>query len=137
MSRKEVFMRTENVFPVFGRKVPSGKVVFCCQCYGGEGRRVCAHSTGQRMKMAARAYCMRLFREGKLLQGEQKKVLTFGEYARGWWEWGSCLYLKRRMARRPITRRYAEKAKRNMNNHILPYFGKMRLDRITDGDIEN
>jgi integrase len=130
-------MRVKDVFTVYPRRMKSGKVVFYYQCYDEDGRRVCGHSTGETTKTAARARCMRLFREGKLVPGKQKKVLTFGEFAQGWWEWESCPYLKRRMARRPITRRYAEKAKRNMNNHILPYFGKMRLDRISDEDIEN
>jgi hypothetical protein len=131
-----VFMRTRDIFSVFARRMKSGKVVFYYQTYDADGRRVCAHSTGERTKTAARAVCMRLFREGKLLPEAQKKVVTFGEYARGWWEWGSCPYLKRRMARRPITRRYADTAKKNLARHILPYFGKMRLDRITDHDIE-
>jgi integrase len=130
-------MRVKDIFTVYPRRMRSGQVVFYYQCYDEQGRRVCAHSTGETTKTAARTYCMKLFREGKLLPREQKKVQPFAEYAQGWWEWETCPYLKRRMARRPITRRYAEKAKRNMNNHILPYFGKMRLDRITDGDIEN
>jgi integrase len=115
----------------------SGKVVFYYQTYDEDGRRICGHSTGERTKTAARAKCTLLFRNGKLLPREQKKLMTFEEFAQGWWEWESCPYLRRRMARRPITRRYADRAKRNMTKHLLPYFGKMRLDRITDGDIEN
>jgi integrase len=135
---KGVFMRVKNVFSVFARKMPSGKVVFYYQTYDGDGRRICAHSTGERTKTAAQAYCMLLFREGKLLPDrQQKKALTFAEFAQGWWEWETCPYLRRRMARRPITRSYADRAKRNMTKHLLPYFGKMRLDRISETDVEN
>ena len=131
-------MRVKDIFTVYPRRMSSGGVVFYYQTYDEQGRRICGHSTGETTKTAARAYCMALFRDGKLLPGKQpKKALTFGEFARGWWEWETCPYLKRRMARRPITRRYADRAKRNMNNHILPYFGKIRLDRISEADIEN
>jgi integrase len=63
-------------------------------------------------------------------------VPTFGEYAKGWWEWESCPYLKKRRKRYKLTQGYVEHAKRNMKNMLVPYFGNMPITKITEGEIE-
>jgi integrase len=95
-----------------------------------------AHSTGEETKTVAVKKCNALMREGKLLPKAQARIPTFAEYAQGWWEPETCLYLKKRLARRPLSADYAEQSKRFMQQFLVPYFGKMRLDRITDEDID-
>jgi integrase len=75
-------------------------------------------------------------REGRLLKEQQSRVPTFGEYAEGWWEPGKCKYLEKRMGRIALTAGYIFHARRKMEMFLIPYFGKMRLDRITDEEID-
>jgi integrase len=80
--------------------------------------------------------CIALIREGKLLPDTQVKVPTFEEYARDFWDWEKSAYLKSRRGRRDLTRTYAEKNKNFCENQILPFFGKMTLDQISEHDID-
>jgi integrase len=66
----------------------------------------------------------------------QARIPTFAEYAQGWWEPETCLYLKKRLARRPLSLDYVKQSLQIMRQFLVPYFGKMRLDRITDEDID-
>jgi integrase len=127
-------MRAKAVFCVFPRKMPGGKAVYYYQCYDNDGRRLNGHSTGQITRTAAVAYCMKLYREGNLVP--KKKVPTFEEYAKGWWDFETCGYLRWRTMRKEITVSTAALFKSNTDLHITPYFGKMKLDAITEGDIE-
>jgi integrase len=75
-------------------------------------------------------------REGRLIPN-RGETPTFEEYARGWWEWDTCGYLKKRRKRHDITRPYADNNKKMMENRLIPYFGKMKMDRITRDDVES
>jgi integrase len=127
-------MRSKAVFCVFPRKLPGGTVVYYYQCYDANGKRLNGHSTGLRNKTAAAAYCMKLYREGNLIP--KKKVPAFEEYAKGWWDFETCAYLRWRTMRKEITESTAALFKSNMDLHIIPCFGKMKLDAITAVDIE-
>jgi integrase len=74
-------------------------------------------------------------REGKLIPNSGFTP-TFAEYAQGWWEWETCAYLKKRRKRRNLTQTYADNNKKNLVNHLVPYFGDMPLNKITRDDIE-
>jgi integrase len=127
-------MRAKAVFCVFPRKLPGGKAVYYYQCYDHSGKRMNGHSTGQSTKTGAVAYCMKLYREGNLIP--KKRVPTFEEYAQGWWDFETCGYLRWRTMRKEITESTAALFKSNMDLHIKPYFDKMKLDAITEQDIE-
>jgi site-specific recombinase XerD len=62
---------------------------------------------------------------------------TFAEYAQGWWEWETCAYIEKRRKRRNLTRAYADNNKKNVKNHLVPYFGEMSRNRITREEVEN
>jgi integrase len=128
-------MRLRETFSLYERKLPSGKVVIYYQMYDEDGNRICGHSTGKTTKTAARNYCNGLLREGRLLP-KPREIPTFEKFAEDWWEWETCPYLKKRQGRREITKSYADSARRKLHNHLLPYFGKTRLDKITDYDID-
>ena len=124
-------MRYREAFSLYKRTMTSGKHVYYYMTYDELGNRVCGHSTGKLTKTEARNYCHRLLREGRLVP-ERGKVPTFEEFAKGWWEWGTCPYLLRRQARRAITEAYADSSKSTLKNHLLPKWGKMRLDQINE-----
>jgi integrase len=124
-----------NDFTVFLRVVPSGKKVVYYYTYDESGKRRGPWSTGLANKTAARNYCIQLIREQRLAQGKGD-MPTFAEYARGWWEWETCPYLKDRRKRAVLTQSYADSNKKMLVNQLLPYFGKMRLDRISPDEID-
>ena len=128
-------MRVKAVFSVFGRKLPSGKMVYYYQCYDEKGKRQWAKSTGITKKTEAVAYCMKLFRDGLLIP--EQKAPTFEEFSYGWWDIETCRYLKWRQLHDPITQGTNDIHKSNFENHIKDYFAKYRLDEITPSVIEN
>jgi integrase len=104
--------------------------------YDRDGKRVGGWSTGQTTMTAARLACNRLLKEGRLIPNSGY-MPTFAEYAQGWWEWESCVYLKKRRKRANLTQTYADNNKKNLNNQRLPYFGDMPMDKITKEEVEN
>ena len=124
-----------NDFTLFFRVVPSGKKVVYYYAYDGDGVRRGAWSTGQATKTAARNYCNRLIREKKLLP-DVKEMPTFAEFSADFWDWENSPYLKERKKRRKLTQSYTESAKKVVAHSITPFFGKMRLDKITGEVIE-
>jgi hypothetical protein len=137
-SRKSrVFMRVRENFTVFPKKLPSGNTVFYYQTYDEDGYWTNGHSTGETTRTAAKKKCQDLYRDGKLLPKQQTKIPTFAEYAEGWWNRETCAYMKKRLARNELLGVDYEKRNRKITEYYLtPYFGKMRLDRITDEDID-
>ena len=127
---KDEGFEMHNDFTVFSRVVPSGKKVVYYYAYDGDGKRRGPWTTGHTSKTAARNYCNKLISKGKLIPG-LGYVPVFAEYAKGWWEWETCEYLKDRRKHRNLTMPYAHKAKLSTINHLLPFFGKMKLDAIT------
>jgi integrase len=73
-------------------------------------------------------------REGLLIPNKTLPP-TFAEFASGWWDWETCDYLKNQSSRKDITQSYVDGCKAMMENHILPFFGNIRMDRITGEDI--
>jgi integrase len=119
-----------NNFTLYARKVPSGVRVFYYYAYDGEGKRLGPWTTGQSTKTAARNFCNSLIKQGKLLP-TAKGMPTFAEYALGFWDWENSPYLKERKKRRELTQAYADMRQRIVETNLIPYFGKMKLDKIT------
>jgi integrase len=134
--KREGFMRIRDDFTVFPREMASGKVIWYYQTYDEEGRRTVAHSTGESTRTGAIKKCNSLMREGKLVSDTQVRIPTFAEYAQGWWDPEQCLYLKKRLSRKSLARTYVLHSRRVMEQYLIPYFGKKRLDRITEEEID-
>lgn len=128
-------MRYREPFTVFPRKMKSGLVVWYYQTYDNNNRRTTARSTGQTSKGAARTYCNKLCKEDDLIPNRGSN-LVFAKYAENWWIWDKCEYIKFRLSRRELSRKYIDSGRSNLRLHILPYFKKMRLKNITNYDVE-
>jgi integrase len=63
-------------------------------------------------------------------------VFTLREWAADFWDLEKSEYLKGRMRRRPITAGYVKSGKNCANNRILPFLGDLRLDAITETEID-
>jgi integrase len=128
-------MKIHNDFTLYWRVIPSGKRVVYYYAYDENDNRLGGWSTGETTMTAARVKCNRLLKEGKLIPNSGY-MPTFTEYARGWWEWETCAYLKKRRKRHNLTQAYADNNRKNLKNHLIPYFGDMPLNKITRDDIE-
>jgi len=127
-------MRYKEPFTLYPRKLKN-ITVYYYQCYDAEGKRTCGHSTGQKTRTAARIYCMELFKNGKLIP--ENKTMSFAEFAEGWWESGHCKYLEWRQMQNPMAPSTIDHYKSNLVLHITPFFGKFKLNQITEDLIQN
>ena len=130
-------MRFKASFSLYRRRMGSGKVVFYFQCYDEKGRRVCGHSTGQSTKTAAREYCIDLLKQEKLVKEKYKKVPTLKEFAEGFWDVQTSEYFLHLRSRKVLSKSYPDHCKTTCKTHVLPKFGWMKLDAITDELVEN
>jgi len=127
-------MRYRDPFTVFARPLPSGKTIYYYRTYDEGGKRTTARSTGRTTRTAAKAYCRELMRQGRLVPSRD---LTFAEYAANWWVYDRCHYIRSRLARGgSFSRTHADIQRLNLNKHILPVFGKVRLQQISSREIE-
>ncbi|KPJ64393.1 hypothetical protein AMJ44_12910 [candidate division WOR-1 bacterium DG_54_3] len=70
--------------------------------------------------------------------GKDETEISFGEYARDWWIWGKCEYIKRKLARhKSVSPGYADAMRSYLNHHILPYFKDKGLHQITTAMVED
>jgi integrase len=127
-------MRYKEPFTVYPRKLKT-VTVFYYQCYDNNGKRMCGHSTGQRTKTAAKMYCMELYRAGKLIP--EKKPVSFEEFSEGWWNIKTCKYLEWRQMQNPLAPSTIDHYKTNLELHLKPFFGKMKLSAISADLIQN
>ncbi|AEF85874.1 site-specific recombinase, phage integrase family [Treponema primitia ZAS-2] len=128
-------MRIKNDYTIFPRKMPSGKVVYYYQTYDEKGRRTVPHSTGKSLRTEAWKECNRLLKLGYLVPS--KRIPIFRQYAEGWFNRETCAYTKWRELHDPLTDGTIDTSAGHLRGHILSYFGDMRLDTITEIDIEN
>ncbi|MDR0909022.1 MAG: hypothetical protein LBM77_04585 [Spirochaetaceae bacterium] len=135
--REGVTMRVKGDFSVFPRTLRTGKVVWYYQTYDENGERRGARSTGQSTKTMAVKYCNNLLRAGNLLPEKKAPPPTFAEYAADWWIRGKCKYLEKKLKRDRDRSPHYEKTKRRITeDYLIPQFGKKRLDKITDEEID-
>ena len=124
-----------NDFTLFMRTYPNGTKVVFYHAYDAEDNRVGPWTTKCTNKTAARLYCNRLLKEGKLLP-KRNKVISFAKFADGFWERNS-EYVRRQEGRSDITDTYLKTAGQYVKNQILPFFGTVELEKITEDDINN
>jgi integrase len=131
-------MRYKKPFSLFSRKTQSREVVWYYRSYDEYGRRTTARSTGQTNRTLAERYCAGLIRTDSLVPIRQ---IVFSEYAKDWWVWDRCAYIKGKLARsskaKPtISKRYADDMRSSLERFILPKFAKRKLSELTATFIE-
>ena len=125
-------MRFKSVFSLYRRKIKGGKAVIYYRCYDENDNRGCGHSTGLTSKVAAREYCMKLWRDNMLVRNNNQNIPTFKEFAVGFWDPKTSAFLKSLEARKEIADSYPAMGLLATKNHLIPKFGNIRLDAITD-----
>ena len=110
--------------------------MFYYRCYDENGKRVCGHSTGQTAKTAAREYCNTLLKDGKLIKQKYRGVPTFKKFANGFWDAETREYLKAMKKRKELSVSYPHTAFMMTKNHLLPEFGNLKLDAISNTHVD-
>jgi integrase len=72
---------------------------------------------------------MELYRAGKLIP--EKNPVSFEEFAVGWWNIKTCKYLEWRQTQSPLAPSTIDHYKTNLELHIKPFFGGMKLTTIS------
>jgi hypothetical protein len=124
-----------NDFTLYFRKVPCGDRVVYYYAYDEEGKRQGPWTTKTTTRTAARNYCNSLIRKGELIP-DRKKIMTFGEYADGFWKRES-EYIKRQDSRADITDTYIHNCERYVANQLLPFFTDVPINKITENDVND
>jgi len=122
-------------FTLFLREYPNGKKVYFYYAYDGDGERRGPWTTKCLKKTAARNYCHSLLKKGELLP-DRDRIVTFGEFAEGFWERGSA-YVRNQESRADITDNYIVNCRRQAGKQIVPFFADVPLDKITDKDVND
>ncbi|MDR3173187.1 MAG: hypothetical protein LBU19_02955, partial [Treponema sp.] len=122
-----------NDYTLLWRTYPNGKKVVSYYAYDDKDVRQGPWTTKCQGITAARNYCNRLIKADRLIPN-RGKILTFGEFAAGFWEHGSG-YLDNQEGRADITPAYIDNCKKMTANQILPFFADMPLEKITYKDI--
>ena len=137
-------MSYRESFYVFPRKLKSNRKIYYYQAYLSDGSISNPRSTGQLKIGAARAYCKKLEKEGKLIPKPKNSNLVFEVYFADWWEWGPdnkipsvCPYLTRKYKRgQKPSYAQAHISRLKFKKHILPFYKVMYLPKITTRCIE-
>ena len=81
-----------------------------------------------RRRVAAERWAIAYLNSGKVTSC---KEMTFGQYAKGWFEWETCAFVKKRAnLGRPLTRSYVDRCRGNLKKHILPFLAGRPLHEI-------
>ncbi len=129
-------MRAREPFTLT-KRYTGKKTVYYYFVYDKTGRRR-KFSTGCTTKTQAMVYTLELYRTNSLIpeKKEAKPILTFGEYADGWWT-PDCEYVKAEKLRgRQLSKQYITTNRQLLNRYILPTFKSTALIDITPSRIE-
>ena len=118
--------------PIKGSRIKGARHVWYYRTYDEYGRRTSGRSTGETNKTRAERFCNSLIRTGQLIP---TKKTRFEDYAKDWWVWERCSYIKGKLARsstdKPaISKRHADDMRRVLIDHILPIFQGYQLEEI-------
>ncbi len=89
--------------------------------------------TGKRKDyQAAVAWCQQYLDSGQVVRKER---LTFQAFAKGFFDWEGDWAKDKVLRGRRLSREQCYKHALNVKNHLLPYFGEMKISAIEDEDV--
>lgn len=95
------------------------------------------HTTGKTSKAKAEQWVLNLL-DGKRENSSKKIAQTFRGYAKDFFIWDTCKWIKRQEARgKAVSLPMAKMRRGQLQNYLLPQFGNKRLADINPVEIEN
>ena len=126
-------MRHREPYTLYSRKNKKGQKIWYFRITDDSGRSS-GRSTYQISKTAARTHVVELIKSGQI---DKKKDQRFRDYAKDWWLWDRCRYIRGKRARGArISQSYVDIRRGYLETHVLPYFGNRKLSTITADDVE-
>ncbi len=126
-------MKPKALFNIFPKTLQNGKVVYYYTCYDLFGKRH-QYSTGKTKKREAIDYCILKFKNAELIP---VKNYNFKQYIKNWFIYDKCPYIQGRLLRDfSYSKSNAEKNRRQLELHIIPYFENLKISEITSTHIE-
>lgn len=122
-------------FRVTKRSYPDGKTIFYAQFATSTGGWTKRKSTGCQTRGAAEKWCIARLQSGmaaSMAHGD----MTLAEWCAGFWGPGGRYDRERRARGYTLSRTYLHNGKRNLDNFILPVFGKRRLYELTPAELD-
>lgn len=121
-------------FSIFLKKLQNGTRVYYYSCYSFDGTRK-QFSCGTDDYYEALKECTRRVVDGTLVPTSR---LIFTKYTKDWFIHNCCPYTQPRIDKgRKFSMSSIDNNRRILENHLIPAFGGLRLDRITLVHIEN
>lgn len=148
-------MRCRSPYTLFKKTLKSGRSVWYFYFYDERNVRR-QFSTGCRTKAQAEIYCLELYNSGAMFpaqrssitmhqksslapnvaqknESEKDKVPLFRDFLKTWFDYDKCDYIQKRLQfGYVITRSYAEKRRRENDLYLLPFWGKYRIDEVSE-----
>lgn len=148
-------MRCRSPYTLFKKTLKSGRSVWYFYFYDERNVRR-QFSTGCRTKAQAEIYCLELYNSGAIFpaqrssitmhqksslapnvaqknESEKDKVPLFRDFLKTWFDYDKCDYIQKRLQfGYVITRSYAEKRRRENDLYLLPFWGKYRIDEVSE-----
>lgn len=125
---------TVQSFQIYKKKIKKG-FIYYYHVYDKEGKRL-SFSTRQKTRKRAIEHCLNLFKNNALIPAQKNKHL-FETYAKNWFVYDKCFYIKGKLQRgTSFSESWAKKCKSRLERHILPFFGHYEIQKIKPKDIE-
>ena len=127
-------MRYREPFVLFRKRLSSGSRIYYYAVWDDLGRRR-QFSTGEKTKALAQKSCLELYRKNQLIPAGPRLLQTFAE---NWFVYDSCPYIQAKLLRGfSYSRTNADNQRGYLDQHILPKFGRMRMDSIKVAQVED
>ena len=121
-------MRVTEPYTIFLRTLSSGKQVYYYQFRDEQGRRSTPKSTGCTTLSQARRFCNKLYNENAF---SVVSSTTLENFARGFFAPDGEYCKWRAVSNRPLKPESIRRYTLALENHILPFFGSVKVDKIT------
>lgn len=126
-------MRVTEPYIIFPRVLKSGKIVYYYQFRYENGKRSPAYSCGTTNLAQAKRICQKLYNEGKFKINNE---LTFKSFATGFFDTNSEFLEWKKINKNNLSPSTIQSYKQLLNNHLMPYFCNMKLNKITTDTIK-
>lgn len=121
-------MRVTEPYTIFLRKLPSGKSIYYYQFRDENGCRSAAYSTGTTKLSQARRICQKMYNEGKF---QKNTSILFKTFSKNFFDDDSPYRKWKKTSGADLALSTLASYKKLLNFQILPYFGEMRIDKIS------
>lgn len=121
-------MRVTEPYTIFPRTLPSGKTVYYYQFRDENGLRSCAYSTGTDKLSQAKRICQKLYNDGKF---KKNSAMLFKSFSNVFFDDDSPYRKWKKTSGFDLAPSTLASYKKLLEFQIIPYFGDMRIDRIS------